>query len=92
MELPISDEAARRFRAYVAHTDTSNISVADDDALFDFVAWALQREPDALGERFTYENLMSEQGFNSNKMAYVHTVIMAAQPMLHAYERARNAP
>jgi hypothetical protein len=90
--MPLSDEAARRFAAYVAQTDPSNILVADDGALFDFVGWALVHEPEALGERFAYEGMMSAQGFNSNKMTYVQTVVAVAQPLLHAYEEARRGP
>jgi hypothetical protein len=88
--MPMSAEAASRFVAYVAHTDPSNIEVGADGALFDFVGWALVHEPDALIERFTFESTMSERGFGSNKMAYVQTVVAVAQPLLLAYERARN--
>ena len=88
--MPVSDEAARRFIAYAAQTDPSNISLADDGALFDFVGWALVHEPEALGEPFAYEGMMSAHGFNSNKMTYVQTVVAVAQPLLHAYEQARG--
>lgn len=88
--MPLSEEAARRFAAYVAETDPSNIRPADDNALFDFVGWALVQEPAALGEHFAYEGLMSAQGFSSNKMTYVQTVVTVAEPLLHAYEETRR--
>jgi hypothetical protein len=90
--MSLSDEATRRFTAYVEQADPTNIRAADDGALFDFVGWALVHEPEALGERFAYDGIMSAQGFNSNKMTYVFTVVVVAEPLLHAYEQARRAP
>jgi len=78
-------------RAYVTHAEPSNIKPAADTALFDFVAWALAREPEALSEPFAYESTMSERGFSSNKMTYVQTVVAVAQPLRLAYERARSS-
>jgi hypothetical protein len=88
--MSLSDEATRRFAAYVTQVDPSNIFLADDSALFDFVGWALVHEPEALGERFAYEGIMSAQGFGSNKMTYVQTVVAVAEPLLHAYEQERR--
>ena len=90
--MPLSEEAARRFAAYAAETDPSNIRTADDGALFEFVGWALVHEAGALGEHFAYEGMMSAQGFNSNKMTYVQTVVTVAEPLLDAYEQARRGP
>jgi catechol 2,3-dioxygenase-like lactoylglutathione lyase family enzyme len=90
--MPLSEEAARRFGAYVMQTEPSNIRTADDSALFDFVGWALAREPEALSEPFAYERMMSERGFGSNKMTYVQTVIVTAQPLRLAYEQAQRGP
>jgi hypothetical protein len=90
--MTLSDEATRRFAAYVAQADPTNIRPAEDGALFDFVGWALVHEPEAVGERFAYEGMMSAQGFNSNKMTYVQTVVAVAQPLLYAYEQARRGP
>jgi hypothetical protein len=89
VEMPLSEEASRRFGAYVTHTEPSNITPTAESELFDFVGWALAREPEALSEKFAYERIMSEQGFTSNKMTYVQTVIVSAQPLRRAYERAR---
>ena len=90
--MPLSEEAARRFAAYVAQTEPSNIEPSTDSMLFDFVGWALVREPEALREPFAYESAMSEVGLSSNKMTYVQTVVAVAQPVLLAYERARGGP
>ena len=90
--MPLSDEAARRFREYVAQAEPSNIDVARDDALFDFVGWALAREPEALREPYAYEGLMTTRRFSPYKLAYVQTVIAVAQPVLRAYERAARPP
>ena len=87
--MPLSEEAARRFAAYVAETDPSNIRPADDGALFDFVGWALVHEPGALGEHFAYKGMMSAQGVGSNKMTYLQTVVTVAEPLIRAYEQAR---
>jgi catechol 2,3-dioxygenase-like lactoylglutathione lyase family enzyme len=87
--MPLSEEAARRFGAYVTHTEPSNIAPTAESELFDFVAWALAREPEALSETFSYERIMSERGFTANKMRYVQTVIVSARPLRRAYERAR---
>jgi hypothetical protein len=88
--MPMSDEATRRFAAYVTQAEPSNLIPAADTALFDFVGWALVREPAALSEPFAYESMMSERSFSSNKMAYVQTIVAAAQPVMLAYERARR--
>jgi hypothetical protein len=85
--MSLSAEAAQRFGAYIAQTDPVNIAVAYDDALFDFAGWALVHQPEALKEPASYERVMTERGFGSNKMAYVQTVIVAAQPLLDAYQR-----
>jgi hypothetical protein len=92
LEMPLSEEAMRRFAAYVTQADPSNIDSTADHALFEFVGWALAREPEALSEPFAYERMMSERGFNSNKMTYVQTVLIVAQPLLLAYENARGRP
>jgi hypothetical protein len=91
-EMPLSEEAVRRFAAYVTETEPSNIASSADSALFDFVGWALAQEPEALSEPFAYESMMSERGFSPNKMTYVQTVIVTAQPLRLAYERARRGP
>ena len=88
--MPLSDEAARRFGEYVAEAEPSNIRLADEDALFDFVGWALAREPEALREPYAYEGLMTTRQFSPYKLAYVQTVIAVAQPLLRAYERAQR--
>jgi hypothetical protein len=90
--MPLSEEATLRFAAYITKTDPSNIRSTGDQSLFDFVGWALAREPGALSEPFAYERMMAAQGFGSNKMAYVQTVIVVAQPILRAYERSRHGP
>jgi hypothetical protein len=89
--MPLSDEAASRFAAYVAGTDPSNVDPRLDDELLAFVAWSLVKDPEALTETFSFEAAMSEFGFQPVKMAYVHTVIAAAQPLVEAYERERRA-
>jgi hypothetical protein len=89
--MPLSEEAARRFADYITQTEPSNITPTADSALFDFVGWALVQEPEALGEPFAYETMMSERGLSSNKMIYVHTVVATAQPLVLAYERARSS-
>jgi hypothetical protein len=90
--MPLSEEAGRRFAAYVAHTAPSTVELAADHSLFEFVGWALVREPEALGEQFAYERIMSDQGFTSNKMTYVQIVLGVAQPLVSAYEQARRGP
>jgi hypothetical protein len=87
--MPLSEEGARRFGAYTAQTDPSNLNPSADSALFDFVGWALVHEPEALSEPFAYERLMSERDFSWYKVAYVQTVVFVAQPLLLAYERER---
>jgi hypothetical protein len=90
LEMPLSDEAARRFAAYATRTAPSSTEPVADHALFEFVGWALVREPEALGEPFAYERNMSEHGFSSNKMTYVQTVLGVAQRVVDAYEQARR--
>jgi len=88
--MPLSDEAARRFGAYVAGAEPSNIRLADEDALFDFVGWALAHEPEALHEPYAYEGPMTTREFSPYKLAYVQTVIAVAEPLLRAYELAQR--
>jgi hypothetical protein len=91
-EMPLSEEAAHRFGAYVTQPEPSNGTSTAESALFDFVGWALARQPEALSEPFSYESMMSERGFTSNKMSYVVTVIGTAQPLRVAYKRAQRGP
>ena len=87
--MPLSDEAARRFLAYIDEADRSNLDSRRDEALFAFTAWALVHEPDALGERYAFENAMRERGFTEAKSAYVLTVIVTAPKIVAAYEHER---
>ena len=59
------------------------------DELFAFVAWALVHEPEALADRFAYENVMRDQGFTEHKSVFVHTAIVVARPIVTAYEGER---
>jgi hypothetical protein len=88
--MPLSSEASRRFAAYVARTDPSNLDKNSDDELFAFVAWAFVHEPDALTEHFAYEHAMNERGFADIKKAYVHTVIATASAIIDAFVLERS--
>jgi hypothetical protein len=88
--MALSEEATRRFTDYLEHTDVSITSFGQDEALFDFAAWALVHEPAALEETFALDALTTEHfGGNDNKLRYVHAVLSVAQPLVAAYERAR---
>lgn len=89
--MALSQETADRFADYVDRTDPMNVDAHRDDILCGFVAWALVHDPDGLAERFSYETLMSERGFNIVKMSYVQTVIAAAPDLVKAYEQERRA-
>jgi hypothetical protein len=87
--MPPSDEARRRFAAYAANTDPASVDPQHADELFAFVAWALVHEPEALADRFAYENVMRDQGFTEHKSVFVHTAIVVARPIVTAYEGER---
>ena len=89
--MAISDEAARRFTQYVVKADMADTTFGHDDALLGFAAWALVHEPTALREAFAFDGIMTERGFNDNKMRYVHAILGAAHPLIVAYERERSA-
>ena len=47
------------------------------------------QEPEALADRFAYENVMRDQGFTEHKSVFVHTAIVVARPIVTAYEGER---
>jgi hypothetical protein len=89
--MPLAQGTAHRFADYVEHTDPMNVDAHRDDMLCGFVAWALVHDPNALTEAFSFETMMSAQGFNIVKMCYVQTVIAAAPHLVKAYEHERQA-
>jgi hypothetical protein len=88
--MAISAETARRFTDYVEHADRTDASFGHDDALLDFVAWAVVHDPSALQDRFAFYGIMRERGVDVSKMHAVHTVLAAARPLVAAYERERS--
>jgi hypothetical protein len=88
--MALSQEAERRFAAYVDHTDLSNTNPEDDAELLDFVAWALVHEPAALEEPFAFQGQMALRGLTDEKMRYVQTIVRSAPRLMAAFERERD--
>jgi hypothetical protein len=89
--MALSEQARRRFNAYIEQTDLSNTNPADDAGLVEFVAWALVHEPEALEEPFAFQSVMSTRGLTDEKMRYIQTIVRAAPELIAAFEQERGA-
>jgi hypothetical protein len=81
----LSDEACRRFNAYVWQTHLSNTNLSDDTGLVEFVAWAFVHEPEALAQPFAFQSEMVNRGLTNEKMRYIQTIVRAAPDMFTAF-------
>jgi hypothetical protein len=88
--MALSEQARRRFLAYIERTDLSNTNPEDDTELLHFVAWALVHQPEALEEPFAFQWVMTHRGLTDEKMRYVQTIIRAAPELIAAFERERS--
>ena len=89
--MALSEQARRRFIAYIEQTDRSNTNPDDDTGLLDFVAWALVHDPEALEQPFAFQSVMANRGLTDEKMRYIQTIVRAAPEMIAAVERERSA-
>lgn len=90
--MPLSEEALSRWCTYLDAATTGSAPRAhDDEYLYEFVAYALIQEPEALENRNGLHALMCKYALSEYTMNRVFRVLDAAPGLMAAFERERGS-
>lgn len=89
--MPLSEEVRSRWRTYLDTATTGSVARAQvDEHLYEFVAYALIYEPEAMEDRSALYALMREYTVSEFMMNRVFHVLDAAPGLIAAHEQERG--